>query len=103
MAQLVIPTTVDTLSTDGNCLYPAAALGGQPIVSPNIKIDGQQVEFYTASTLPATVEGTESQPTHPITLPTWGESYSSNSKHYCIFQQSVASGSRGPSSNGRHC
>jgi len=66
MAQLVIPTTVDTLSTDGNCLYPAAALGGQPIVSPNIKIDGQQVEFYTASTLPATVEGQKVNPLIPL-------------------------------------
>ena len=66
MAQLVIPTTVDTLSTDGNCLYPATALGGQPIVSPNIKIDGQQVEFYTASTLPATVEGQKVNPLIPL-------------------------------------
>ena len=66
MAQLVIPTTVDTLSTDGNCLYPAAALGGQPIVSPNIKIDGQLVEFYTASTVPATVDGQKINPFLPV-------------------------------------
>ena len=102
MAQLVIPTTVDTLSTDGNCLYPAAALEDNLIVSPNIKIDGQQVEFYTASTLPATVEGQKVNPLIPLPCQP-GVRVIQDSKHYCIFQQSVASGSRGPSSNGRYC
>lgn len=66
MAQLVIPTTVDTLSTDGNCLYPAKALGGQPITSPNIKINGKQVEFYTISTPPDTVDGEKVNPLIPL-------------------------------------
>ena len=65
MAQLVIPTTVDTASTDGNCTYPAKPLEGQPIVSPNITIGGQQVKFYTASTPPATVEGVKVNPLIP--------------------------------------
>ena len=66
MAQLVIPETVDTLSTDGNCLYPAKPLEGQPIVSPNIQINKQQVKFYTASTPPATVEGQKVNPLIPL-------------------------------------
>jgi len=66
MAQLVIPTTVDTQSTDGNCLYPAAALGGAPVVSPNITIGGQQAQFYTSATVPATVEGVKVNPLLPL-------------------------------------
>lgn len=65
MAQLVIPTTVDTQSTDGNCLYPPKALGGSPVVSPNITIGGQQVQFYTSATVPATVEGVKVNPLIP--------------------------------------
>ncbi len=65
MAQLVIPTTVDTSSTDGNCVYPAAALGGSPVVSPNITIGGQQVQFYTSATVPATVVGQKVNPLIP--------------------------------------
>ena len=66
MAQLVIKTTLDTASTDGNCTYPAKALGGAPIKSPNISINGQQVEFYTASTVPDTVEGVKVNPLIPV-------------------------------------
>ena len=63
MAQPVILTTVDTASTDGNCTYPAAALGGQPIVSPNITIGGQQVQFIHLRHL-CYCRGCKSQPTH---------------------------------------
>ena len=66
MSQLVIPETVDTASTEGNCLYPAAPLEGSPIVSPNIKINNQQVKFYTASTPPANVEGVKVNPVIPL-------------------------------------
>ena len=65
MAQLVIPETVDTPSTEGNCLYPAEPLQGSPIVSPNITIGGQQVKFYTSSTPPATVTGVKVNPLIP--------------------------------------
>jgi len=57
MAQLVIPTTVDTPSVVFQCTYPAAPLEGAPIVSPNIKVGGQQVQYYTSAAVPATVEG----------------------------------------------
>lgn len=65
MAQLVIPTTVDTQSVDGNCTYPAKALGGSPIVAPTILIGGQPVQFYTSATVPATVEGIKINPLIP--------------------------------------
>lgn len=65
MAQLVIPATVDTQSIDGNCTYPPKALGGSPVVSPNITIGGQQVQFYTSATVPATVEGIKINPAIP--------------------------------------
>lgn len=65
MAQLVIPTTVDTQSVDGNCTYPAAPLGGSPIVAPTILINGQPVQFYTSATVPATVEGIKINPLIP--------------------------------------
>jgi len=66
MTQLVIPTTVDTPSTDGNCLYPGKPLGGSPVVSPNIKIGGKPVEFYTSATVPDTVEGVKVNPLLPL-------------------------------------
>lgn len=66
MAQLVIPETIDTTSTDGNCVYAAAALYGTPIASPNITIGGQQARFYTSSTPPATVVGTKVNPLIPL-------------------------------------
>lgn len=70
MAQLVIPETIDTTSTDGNCTYAAAALYGTPVVSPNITIGGVQVQFYTAAASgqpgsPATVVGTKVNPLIP--------------------------------------
>ena len=57
IGQLVIPTTLDTPHTDVNCLYPAKALGGSPIQSPNVQIERQQVEFYTPATPPDNVDG----------------------------------------------
>ena len=65
MSQLVIPETIDTTSTDGNCVYAAAALYGAPIVSPNITIGGTQAQFYTSTTVPATVVGTKVNPLLP--------------------------------------
>lgn len=65
MSQLVIPETVDTPSTEGNCLYPAAPLEGSPIESPNIKINNQQVKFYTAATPVADVAGVKVNPLIP--------------------------------------
>jgi len=65
VSQLVIPETVDTGHTDGNCVYPPKALGGSPIESPNIKIDKKQAKFYTGATPPENVEGTKVNPLIP--------------------------------------
>jgi len=65
MSQLVIPETVDTASTEGNCLYPPKALGGSPIESPNIKINRQQVKFYTAASPVDNVDGVKVNPLIP--------------------------------------
>lgn len=66
MPNIVGPDTVDTSSTDGNCLYPAKALGGSPFVSPNVKMEGQQVKFYNSTNLPSSVNGLKINPAIPV-------------------------------------
>ena len=66
MPLLVTPETLDTASSDGTCLYEAAPLGGSPIVATNIKINRQQVEFYTSSTVPEPVTGVKINPLSPL-------------------------------------
>ena len=46
MPNLVGKTTIDTTSTDGNCIYPGLALGGSPSISPKVRFDGVPVEYY---------------------------------------------------------
>jgi hypothetical protein len=65
MPNIVGPETVDTSSTEGNCLYPARPLGGTPFVSPNVRMEGQQVKFYNSLNLPASVEGIKINPAIP--------------------------------------
>ncbi len=43
---LIGPDAIDSPNTDGNCVYPAKALGGEPTKSPNIKINNQEVKTY---------------------------------------------------------
>jgi len=66
MPLLVISTTVDTVSSDANCLYPATPLGGSPAVSPNVRIGGQPVEYYTSATVPDNVTGQKVNPLIPV-------------------------------------
>ena len=66
MPLLVVPETVDTASSDGTCLYPAAALGGAPVTSANISIGRQPVKFYTSSTVPESVTGQKINPLSPL-------------------------------------
>jgi len=61
MPNIVGPDCVDTLSTDALCLYPAKALGGDPTKSPNVKINGESVEYYKSTSIP--------DPTDPEPLP----------------------------------
>ena len=64
MAFIVGPETLDTPSTDGNCLYPARPLGGAPMPT-NIKVGGNTLEIYTSTTVPAPVEGIKVNPAIP--------------------------------------
>ena len=66
MPNIVGPETVDTPSTDGNCLYPAAPLGGTPYVSPNVVIEGQPARIYNSLNLPASIEGVKINPAIPL-------------------------------------
>ena len=49
MPNLAGRQTVDTANTDGNCIYGAKALGGNPTRSPNVKFNQQFVESYDLS------------------------------------------------------
>lgn len=66
MPNIVGPETVDTPSTDGNCAYAAAPLGGVPYVSPNVVIEGQPARIYNSLNLPASVEGVKINPLIPL-------------------------------------
>jgi hypothetical protein len=66
MPNIVGPETVDTSSTEGNCTYPAQALGGSPFVSPNVRMEGQQVKFYNSLNLPSSVQGIKINPAIPL-------------------------------------
>ena len=66
MPNIVGPETVDTSSTEGNCLYPARPLGGTPFVSPNVRMEGQQVKIYNSLNLPASVAGIKINPVIPV-------------------------------------
>jgi len=66
MPNIVGPETVDTPSTDGNCLYPAAPLGGTPYVAANVVIEGQPARIYNSLNLPASIEGVKINPAIPL-------------------------------------
>ena len=50
------PDAIDSPNTDGNCIYPAQELGGEPTKSPNIKINNQEVKTYDFTSSLSTVE-----------------------------------------------
>ena len=52
MPNLVSEDTVDVVSTDGNCIYNAAPIGGAPIET-SVKVGNQTLEI---------IAGTEAQP-----------------------------------------
>ena len=66
MPNFVGRETVDTVSTDANCLYPASPLGGAPNVSPNVIINGQPLEYYTSTSVIGTVAGVKVNPLIPL-------------------------------------
>jgi len=66
MPLLVTKETLDTPSSDGTCLYPAKALGGQAIKSPGIYINKQPAEYYVTGTTADNVEGQKINPLSPL-------------------------------------
>ena len=66
MPNLVGENTVDTANTDGNCIYPAAPLGGSPTISPNVLINGQPLRSYDSTSRPSDVTATKYQ--SPVTI-----------------------------------
>lgn len=65
MPNIVGTETVDTSSTDGNCLYPAKALGGEPTISSNVLFEGEEVEYYQSTDIPESVDGVKINPLIP--------------------------------------
>jgi len=51
MPNLAGRMTRDTPNTDGNCIYDAKALGGNPTRSPNVRIAGSLLETYDSTSI----------------------------------------------------
>ena len=66
MPNFVGRETVDTASTDANCLYPAAPLGGAPNVSPNVIVNGEKLEYYTTNSVIDPVTAVKINPLIPL-------------------------------------
>ena len=65
MPNLAGPETVDTVSTDGNCLYPAAPLGGTPYTT-TVYSDGIPIDIYDNLSKPASIAGQKINPLIPL-------------------------------------
>ena len=70
MPNLVGPETVDTVSTDSLCIYPAAPIGGSPIAT-TVKVEGKTLEIIAGAPTPYACDPTTPQPlpTNVIPLP----------------------------------
>ena len=66
MPNFVGRETVDTVSTDANCLYPASPLGGTPNVSQNVIVNGEKLEYYTSTSKIDPVTGVKVNPLIPL-------------------------------------
>lgn len=71
MPALVIPGTVDTISTNATCTFAAAPLGGVPLTS-GIFIDKQPAKYYVEGTVLTPVPGVPTTPIVPCIDPTAG-------------------------------
>lgn len=65
MPNLAGPETVDTVSTDGNCLYPGAPLGGTPYAT-TVYSDGIPIDIYDNLSKPASIAGEKINPLIPL-------------------------------------
>tara|TARA_B100001248_G_C27353804_1_gene442710 strand:- start:63 stop:428 length:366 start_codon:yes stop_codon:yes gene_type:complete len=66
MANLAAENTFDTQSVDGNCTYPATALGGTPTISANVYMNGQPLRSYDSSSVVSPVPGVKINPLNPL-------------------------------------
>ena len=66
MPNFVGKETIDTVSTDANCVYPASPLGGSPNISPNVLVNGEPLEYYTSTSVIGTVAGVKINPLIPL-------------------------------------
>ena len=66
MANLAGRTTLDTANTDGNCIYGAQPLGGQPQKSANVKFNQMNVEFYWSGSTLDDVNAVKVNPLIPV-------------------------------------
>ena len=66
MPNIASTETLDMLSTDGNCVYPAAPLGGTPNISPNVLVNGKPLEYHTSTTIIDPVAGQKINPLIPL-------------------------------------
>ena len=66
MPQIASSNCIDTANTDGNCIYPAKALGGEPHKSSNVYFEGKEVEFYDSTSKIDDVEGVKVNPLIPL-------------------------------------
>ena len=55
MPNIASSNCIDTANTDGNCIYPAKPLGGEPHKSSNVYFEGEEVEFYDSTSVIDTV------------------------------------------------
>ena len=66
MPNFVGRETIDTVSTDANCLYPASPLGGTPNISPNVIVNGENLEYYTTNSVIDPVTAVKVNPLIPL-------------------------------------
>ena len=66
MPNFVGKETIDTVSTDANCVYPASPLGGAPNVSQNVIVNGEKLEYYTNTSKIDPVTGVKVNPLIPL-------------------------------------
>ena len=66
MPNIASSNCIDTANTDGNCIYPAKPLGGEPHKSSNVYFEGEEVEFYDSTSKIDDVEGVKVNPLIPL-------------------------------------
>ena len=66
MTQLAGRQTMDTPSTEGNCVYAATPLGGSPYQATTIRVGSQMLEGYTSLSPLTNAPSTKVNPINPL-------------------------------------